>query len=294
MSKISKNSFPKLDKPVAIHLHLYYTDMWDELSEELQNMDGTPYHLYVTLVEKNELLEKKIKKFCSTAHILIIKNMGYDIGPFIEFLNLIDLNEYSYILKLHSKRPTGGKDTHLNNLPVSRKYWKILLSQGLIGTKKIWYENLQAFATDQQLGMIASPYLIKKADKSDAILQSALLEQFNKLKLTPPETYSFVAGTMFIARSEIFKILQHQYCIEDFSLTDSKIKDGTMAHVFERLLGAIVETQGYTIKGFAHHYRFMCNAIGKLILRFFYQKKVTNKNLLLVKICRIPMMRKKI
>lgn len=283
----------KLNKPVAVHLHLYYTDMWPELCVQLNNLGSTPYRLFVTLVKEDPELTGQIKKFCPSAQISVVKNMGYDIGPFIEFLNGINLDDYSYILKLHSKRPSNGTDTKLNHLPVTRYYWKVLLSQALIGSPEIWQKNLQAFADNPKLGMIGSPHLIKKLDKADALLFPQIQAEMSKLGLSPSLDFSFLAGTMFIVRSDLLKILQHHYTIEDFAVTDGTVKDGTLAHIMERLFGGIIAVQGYTLKGFHRNYRFVSGAIGKIILRFFYQRKRTKNNKILIKICRIPVYQKK-
>lgn len=281
-------------KPIAIHLHLYYTELWEELSQQLQNINGTPYQLFVTIVEDNPQLVSKIKQFSPSAVITVVPNMGYDVGPFIEFLNSINLDEYSYILKLHSKRPINGLDVKIRNLPVSRKYWKILLSEALIGSPQIWQNNLEQLSQNSKIGMIASPHLIKSMEKSDANLLPRIHENLQKINLSPISDFSFVAGTMFLVRSQLLKVLQHQYKITDFNNTDKNVSDGTLAHVMERLFGAIIKHQGYTINGFSYNYKFICNAICKLILRFFYQSKVTNKNKLLIKILRIPVYQKKL
>lgn len=280
-------------KPVAVHLHLYYTDMWPELCAQLANLGDTPHRLFITLVKENQELTEQIKQVYPAAEIMIVKNMGYDIGPFIEFLNGINLDDYSYILKLHSKRPGNGTDTKLNHLPVTRYYWKVLLSQALIGSPEIWQKNLQAFADNPKLGMIGSPHLIKKLDKSDRELFPQIQANLNKLGLSPDLKFSFLAGTMFIVRSGLFKVLQHRYTIEDFAVTDGNVKDGTLAHVMERLFGAVISAQGYVLKGFVRNYRFVFSAVGKITLRFFFQKKRTQNNRILIKICKIPVCRKK-
>lgn len=279
---------------VAIHLHLYYTEMWEELRDQIKNIGTTPYRLFVTLVQENPELVKKIKAFSPSAEVWVVPNMGYDIGPFIDFLNHINLDEYKYILKLHSKRPSNGTDTKLNHLPVTRYFWKVLLSEALIGTPEIWQKNLQAFEKDASLGMIASPHLIKKADKSDAFLIPDVQKQLENIGLPKVKDFYFVAGTMFIVRSSLFKIFQNHYTIQDFQITDGQIKDGTLAHVFERLFGAVITAQKATIKGFDRNWKFVTSAVGKIILRFFYQKKITKNNKLIIKICKIPVFSKKI
>jgi len=275
-------------KPIAVHLHLYYTDMWEELASQLQNIENTPYELFVTLVEDNPDLSDKIQQFHSPSHISVVKNMGYDVGPFMEFLNSINLDKYDYILKLHSKRPSNGTDTKLKGLPVNRYYWKVLLSEALIGCPKIWQNNLQKMNSEKKLGMIASPHLIKKIDKTDKELIPAIKNNLQKLKLPIIENFSFVAGTMFIVRSHLLKPLQHQYTIDDFQQTDGQVKDGTLAHVLERLFGGIVYAQDYKIKGFHYNYKFVLNALVKITLRFIYQKKITKSNKLIIKVCKLP------
>ena len=49
----------------------------------------------VTLVEKNEKVANQIKAAIPDAHVMIVSNYGYDIGPFIEFLHKIDLEAAS-------------------------------------------------------------------------------------------------------------------------------------------------------------------------------------------------------
>ena len=281
-------------KPIAVHLHLYYTDMWQELSEQLKNLETTSYDLFVTLVEGNPSLEQKIKEFHPSSTIWIVENMGYDIGPFMEFLNRINLDDYDYILKLHSKHPTNGAVTKFNRWPVSRRYWKILLSEALIGSPKIWQRNLLAFAQNEKLGMIGSPALIKRRDHTDEPFMPVLQDNLKKIGLPPQNNFYFVAGTMFIVRSSLFKVLQNHYRIYDFQPTDGQVRNGTLAHIFERLFGAVVYAQGYTINGFHWNWKFLADSTCRIILRFFYQKKASKNNKLIIKICKIPVFQKKI
>ena len=99
---------------------------------------------------------------------------------------------------------------------------------------------------------------------------------------------------MFIVRSSLFKVLQNQYSIYDFQKTDGQIRNGTLAHIFERLFGAVVNAQGYNIKGFHWNWKFLINSSCRLFLRFCYQKKINKQNKLLIKICKIPVFQKKL
>ena len=70
---------------IAVHLHLYYLDMWENIKNSyLVNLDSD-YFLYVTMNEDNEEIKKDILSFHPNSKIVKIENLGFDIGPFIYF-----------------------------------------------------------------------------------------------------------------------------------------------------------------------------------------------------------------
>ena len=75
---------------VLVHVHIYYTWMWDELKECVHNI-SLPYDLFVTMVDNNEELKQKILNFNSQAQIHIVEHRGYDVWPFIDVLNHVNL-----------------------------------------------------------------------------------------------------------------------------------------------------------------------------------------------------------
>ena len=145
---------------IAVHLHLYYLDMWPEMRGYLANMGDYPYDLYVTMVTENPQIEQEIKEFHSGSRIWIVENRGYDVGPFIEFLHRIDLNKYDLILKLHTKNKNKGVDTHIGKYIFNRKLWFKTLIGALIGSKKVFERNINEFVKYPEFGMAGSKYLI--------------------------------------------------------------------------------------------------------------------------------------
>lgn len=57
-----------------------------------------------TFVKENEALESDIKSTFKNVNVEIVKNLGFDLGPFVHVLNEVNLNDYSYVIKLHTKR----------------------------------------------------------------------------------------------------------------------------------------------------------------------------------------------
>ena len=87
-----------LNKKIAVHLHIYYEDKWDEIAVYLSNLQEYDYDLFVTLIKPNEELEKNIKKFKPKAQVFVIDNRGYDIGAFVWFLHQISVSIMSQYL----------------------------------------------------------------------------------------------------------------------------------------------------------------------------------------------------
>ena len=101
-------------KKLAVHLHLYYKEQLPKIVKYLKNLDGVDYDLFVTMVEDDEQVKLKILAEFPNSKIWVVENRGYDIGPFIEFLHRIDLKDYEYVLKVHTKGTKSNNYTHLN------------------------------------------------------------------------------------------------------------------------------------------------------------------------------------
>ena len=279
------------NKHILVHLHLYYLHQLDEILSYLQNLQDFDYDLYVTMTEKAGGAEQKIKQFKPNAHILQVANKGYDVGPFIEVLHSLNLDKYAYVLKIHTKGTAAKNYTRINGKRFDNKLWSRLLFEALLSGKEQVHNNLRLLA-NADVGMLSSAYLIT----DDKKLYEQFLPQINKILQTAglPEVdkFSFAAGTMFWAKANLLKPLQ-KYQLADFAATDGKVKEGTLAHCFERLFGAIVQAQGYEVCGVKSSKAGFIFALNEF-KRFLFYKKRTKSGKLLVKICKIPVWVQKI
>lgn len=278
-------------KHILVHLHLYYINQLDEILARLQNLQELNFDLYVTMIEKSPAAEQKIKQFKPDAHILQLENKGYDIGPFMEVLHSLNLDNYDYLLKIHTKGTAAENYTRINGKRLNNKLWNRLLFDALLFSEEQVHNNLRQLA-NADIGMLSSAYLIT----DDKKLYEQFLPQINEIlqaeSLPQVDTFSFVAGTMFWAKASLFKPLQ-KYRLADFPVTDGKIKEGTLAHCFERLFGAVAQAQGlklYGVKSSKVGFTFALNEFK----RFLFYKKHTQSGKLLVKICKIPIWTQKI
>lgn len=284
-----KNNFSfDNQRTIAVHLHIFYEDMWPLMESYLKNLKGLDYDLFVTLVKANSGLEEKIRSFNPDCKIFVVENKGYDVGPFIYFLRQINLDNYDLILKIHTKSRKGSVSFSINNRHFNRKKWVDVLLNSLIGSQKMIAKNLKHFETDENLGMIASKYLITKNPNLSMGLQQDVYDVLRHLGYPYDKDIIFVPGTMFWVRSSLLKELKKHYTINDFSETDGKIDNGTLAHVMERVFGCLVVAQGFAVKGFDYRHFWQLGRYDFDFKRFLFQKKFTKTNREIIKICKIP------
>lgn len=125
---------------ILVHLHLYYHEQLDWFLAKLKNIT-CPYDLYVTYVDKNKLSEQKLKSFKPDVKLIKVENRGYDVYPFWQVLQRINLDDYNYVLKLHTK--------NFRNVPWKKDEilykgydWRNDLIEPLIGSRFIFKKNL--------------------------------------------------------------------------------------------------------------------------------------------------------
>lgn len=277
---------------LAVHLHLYYLEQWNETKEYLRNIDNNPYDLYVSLTQDNPVLIQKIKEFHQETKFFVVENRGYDVGAFIYFLHQISLSDYDLILKLHTKGKNGS-DWRIGSYPISREYWSKLLFAGLLGSREVFAKNMQAFAEFPELGMIGSKYLITSNLKNYKPVYQQVQELMKKITGHSSKKIKFVAGTMFMVRSCLLQKIKDNIVFEDFEPTDKEIKDGTLAHILERVFGCLVIESGYEIKGFDTDIRFVLSSFVLPLKKFLFSKTL-KRNLLKIKICKIPVYWRKV
>ena len=279
---------------IAIIVHVYYHELWNELSQCVKRV-AEPYDLYITY--QDEDVAKSVKEEYPEAKLIRVSNVGYDIWPFLKVLNTIKLEDYDYILKLHTKRDIEGGTT-IEYVDVSGTRWRNRLLS-FVSNANVWRKTISIMDECPEVGMVADPFLIfdgKVCSLGGEFERS--LDISAHLGLEKPEKFKFVGGTMFLVRSQIFKCLQGVWHERDFD-GGANHRVGSLAHVIERLFGVCCYAKGYRILdclGVVDNIESELR-IKKIIFwmrRFLYQKKITKKGYNLVKILRLPVLRRKV
>ncbi|MGN0902833.1 MAG: rhamnan synthesis F family protein [Succinivibrio sp.] len=278
-------------KKILVHVHIYYKNLYDELKDCLLNLRDHEYEIFFTLIKRDPDLEKDIAQTFPSAHIVEVKNLGFDVGPFVHVLNQVNLKDYSYVIKIHTKRDVPSKNPFEW---FAGPRWRNTLLK-FIKTKSMFEKVLSNLENNPQIGMHGPNISIfnRISDEHRAFREfNAFLETHN----LPPKKYKFVAGTMFMARAEIFELIkQIGFTQDDFESPDLSHEGCQMAHLFERFFGYLVASYGYSIVDCTNNilyskFLFMIQNIKKFIVSQIFMVRITKSNKLLIKILKIPVL----
>lgn len=227
---------------VLVHLHLYYLDQLDYMLKKLKNINSCDWDLFVTMTKQDEKAIQKLKGFKPDVHIVPVENKGFDIWPFLQVLNLVDLDNYDDILKIHTKKYRKKKDFYGRG-----NAWRNYLIDALLGSPKQFQKNIHLMQMDKSVGLIGSRATLATMgclEKDDSILFDEMCQNHE----IPISKGRFIAGTMFLVRAKCFqRIKDMNFKSEDFNHIQQTSGRTTAAHTLERLLSRIVEIEGYEI-----------------------------------------------
>jgi lipopolysaccharide biosynthesis protein len=237
---------------VAVVVHLFYADLWDEIAGWLKNIP-TAFDLFVSVPQENaEELRAIVLRDHLQAQVIAVPNVGRDVGAFFAVLPQVLAGNYAVLCKLHTKKGSTHPEA-----------WRDLLLRGLLGNKMLVARILHAFAREPELAL-AGPrevYLFGPDQMTENRQKVERLTRALYPNRSIPGDWGFFAGTMFWARPDLFRplLLRKLGCstqsaqprrvmIPMFSFeNDNTPSDGQLAHAWERLFGIHARLAGKRI-----------------------------------------------
>ena len=245
-------------------LHVFYHDQVDYFIDKLSNINGIEWDLVVTYSEFSAETEAKLKIFKPDVKMLQVGNAGYDVWPFIQVIQNIDFDEYEYVLKLHTK---GQSKQRLNGVNFKEWLWRDLLVKALLKSRSRFAACIRLLETQSDIGMLCSYELYKDMDGVLPEECEMLQNEAERISLEVTDEY-FCAGTIFLARLDAFRKLKEiEFSEESWGNLNKSHGNGTLAHVYERILCLLVADEGYRIE----------TIIGskKVSGKVFYKRKIS-------------------
>ena len=244
---------------IAVLVHLFYTDMWEDIKYYLNNLGDINYDLYINLVDGfyDEECINQIKKFKNNAHIVISPNKGEDIGGFLYCYKQLK-NNPDFILKIHTKKSLGTPETPsdyvrvygLSNAIIKGKSWFHKLMNSVLKSKSHVTTILDKLENDKDYvmcGLDCETYV-----GPNISLVEELGEHFKipiKLNGDRLSEGNFVGGTIFWVKNSILKKYLTSKNIEYIlnKLPENYHNEPSYNHAMERILGLMVNNENKKI-----------------------------------------------
>ena len=242
---------------IAVVIHLFYQDLFTEISTQLEALPGSNTDIYITVNEaikddEVETMHTILANRFREVSIRRVANKGLDIAPFFMVLSeiLAANREYDYILKIHGKKSVLASGENTGDS------WRRGLLDGLLGNKQNVSRIIGMFCQDNEIGIIApSEYWISKSnrDKAENINENILAPIRKDYGIDNPSDFIFVRGTMFWARFKEFAEAYQNRCIPQPSdFEEGYSVDGLKAHAYERILSYIPQLRKKPLRFNSH------------------------------------------
>lgn len=226
---------------VAVHVHVYYPDLWAEFATRLQALE-LDFDLFVSLTwrgEETRWLADEIREAFPKAFVTPMPNQGRDILPFVRLINAGAFEGYAAVCKLHTKKSPHRQDgeTWRRHLIAG-----ILPDTGLSATlDRFLNDDRAAFWVADGQRFEGAAWWGANRDKTTALLRRVELDA-----LTDP--LSFPAGSIYWIKPLMLGMIKAMQLDETLFEPEEGQVDGTLAHAFERAIGALARAAGQKIR----------------------------------------------
>ncbi|HYC36879.1 MAG TPA: rhamnan synthesis F family protein [Usitatibacter sp.] len=224
----SGGAAPTRELRVAAIVHLFYEDLWPEMAEHLRRIPRLD-RLYVSVASTAGAIVDTVRAEFPRSLVRRVPNRGRDVLPFMQWIEVADLENIDLVCKLHTKRSP--------HLPTGEGWRRNMMSKLLPDAAQV-QGVIRRFTAEPRLGLLGPGGYVVPSSFFWARNAALVAELAAKLDCTLPETgFRYVAGSMFWARLEALLPLRRlALCDDDFG-AEAGIDDGTLAHGLERCFG---------------------------------------------------------
>ncbi|MDR0932608.1 MAG: rhamnan synthesis F family protein [Victivallales bacterium] len=222
---------------ILVCCHIFYSELWEELKPCIALLPQQQTRLQITMCKDDPDLSRKILAEFPDAQIRVLENRGYDIAPFIDTVNGVNLDDFDFIVKLHTKRNIRECFCHVNYRWIYGKRWRRMLLK-FISSPTAVNQTLALFREDPTIGMVGNGDCWIDYERYNMPYDSTFIAPELKRLGIKTQERGFLSGTMFICRAEIFKPLQHKIAFTDFpAVADHRTN---LSHAYEMMFGVLV------------------------------------------------------
>ena len=229
---------------VALHIHLHYPEILNEILKRIQHNLAKPDLLIsVTSDEGLSYVSQKLAGYEEGKTVVRrVPNLGRDLGPMITEYGAM-LGDYDVVGHIHGKKSVeisvSGTAAPLGDV------WREFLFENLIGGKTATIDEiLAAFEKRSDLGLIFPEDPNVVGWTANYLPAKELCARLG-VHVDLPSAIEFPVGNMFYARPHALAPIFNSGLKWDDYPKEPLGYDGTMLHALERITPAICEAQGY-------------------------------------------------
>jgi rhamnosyltransferase len=243
ISEASYSSSRIRNVKVAIILHLYHQDLIEEIKNFLKIGIVDLFDIYVTTPFQSIIprIIDEFSDFSNFVSVILCKNIGRDIAPFVELYKSGVLDKYSAVLKIHTKKSSYSS---------KGEFWRKDIYNSLMGNSLRTRKVISFLNDNKNVGMIGTQKYYLTNPKFWGSNKQKVTEILNSLSIINIDQYlqlEFFSGSMFWFKPSAFdtlkKINNDQFHFE----IEKNQRDGTLAHAYERIFSIIVKNYNYNI-----------------------------------------------
>ena len=231
---------------IAVVIHLYYPDLWDELADTLAHLPER-FDLFVSCPFRIAgALRMRVRMRFPDATVVGVQNLGRDVLPFLLWLRTVSATAYQYVLKLHGKKSVHILDGAQGPF-AGGDMWRQQALEGLVGTPDHARAIVDSLDRQPQIGMVAPCGQLYDQVEWKCGTSDLVATVLARMGASRTVAGVFAAGTMFWARmSALAPLAQLPDAALDFDREAGQV-DGTLHHAYERLMALIAVDEGFAI-----------------------------------------------
>jgi len=210
---------------IAVIIHAFYIDVFREIIELLGIADSRLKIFVTTVAEREQEVREVLAKSPFDGEVRVYENHGRDVLPFLSLLKEIDLDTFDFVLKLHTKRSMHDQDG---------EHWRHQTVSCLAAfEQREWI--IKQICEAPHIGLVGPREHVVSMHPYDSSTIDNIKWLAGRLgfEILPLEKQAFIAGAMFMARTEaLIPILNIALGRADFEPETGQY-DGTMACAIE-------------------------------------------------------------
>ena len=243
---------------IAAAVHIFYTDMVDELLDRVSWLPH-PVDLFVTTPHHDgaeairaRIAERSDETIAASEVRVVSSNRGRDQSAFyVALRDVIASDAYDLIIKIHSKKSVQDGAT-------IGQFFKRQQIDNLLHSPGYAANLVHMFQREPHLGVVFPPTIhiahptlggawFGNRERAEEIAREAgITVPFDEVSPLAP------MGGMFVARpAALRRMLYREWTYDDYP-AESDYRDGALSHVQERLVAYAAAEDGYTTRTVAH------------------------------------------